>query len=162
MSGPWHPTGRARVSARRPSALGICDRCGFTYNLKDLRWQYQWAGAHLQNLRLLVCENTCLDIPQEQLRSIIIPPDPLPVFNPRPEQYTQEVPSYVATESPAFAGTDITTEDGNKLIWEIEDTPSPDPNNPVIYPPGTTIPPDSDLDFSSPDNSQYVPLLPGG
>lgn len=27
---------------------------------------------------------------QEQLRSIILPPDPLPIFNPRPEQYPIE------------------------------------------------------------------------
>lgn len=134
MSGPWHPTGRARVNSRSPEAQGCCDRCYFNFSLNDLTWQYQWSGVKLQNLRLLVCSE-CLDVPQPQLKTIIIPPDPIPVLNPRPEQYQETVPSFVATESSAFAGNDLTTESGDNLIWEIEDTPLPDPNNPVLYPP---------------------------
>lgn len=133
MSGPWHPTGRGVVSSRNPRALAVCDRCYCTFNLDTLTWQYQWAGTKLQNMRLLVCCE-CLDNPQPQLKTIIIPPDPLPVLNPRPEQYAVTVPSFIATESPPFEGTDITAENGNNLIWEIEDTPLPDPNNPVLYP----------------------------
>jgi hypothetical protein len=133
MSGPWHQTGRGRVSMRSPSALAICDDCNFTYNHCDLRWKIQWSGVKLQNLRLLVCK-TCWDVPQPQLKTIIIPPDPLPVFNARPEHYAQTVPSFVATESGTFSGSDITTENGDNLIWEIEDTPLPDPNNPAQYP----------------------------
>lgn len=129
MSGPWHQTGRGRVSSRSPNALAVCDRCNFTYNHSDLSWQFQWTGVKLQNLRLLVCK-TCLDIPQAALKTIIIPPDPLPVLNPRPEQYAVTVPSFVATE----AGDNITTESGDNIIWEIEDTPLPDPNNPALYP----------------------------
>lgn len=133
MTGPWHPTGRARVSARSPSAHGICDRCNFRYLHSDLSWQFQYAGAKLQNLRLLVCFR-CLDAPQPQLKTIVIPPDPLPVFNARPEHYAVTVPNFVATESPTFAGSDITTETGDDLIWELGDTPLPDPNNPALYP----------------------------
>lgn len=134
MTGPWHPTGRGRVSMRSSEALAICDRCGFTYNHSDLTWQYQWSGVKLQNLRLLVCSVRCLDRPMPQLKTIVIPPDPLPVLNARPEQYTETVPSFVATESATFAGSDITTESGDNLVWEIEDTPLPDPNNPAQYP----------------------------
>ncbi len=130
---PWHQNGRARISARSPVAKGICDRCQFMYTLSDLKWQYQYAGVTLQNIRLLVCDH-CYDTPQEQLRTIVLPPDPLPVFNPRPERYTTEVPSYIAEESVTFAGTDLTTEDGVNIIWEIEVTPTPDPNLPAIYP----------------------------
>lgn len=133
MTGPWHPTGRGRVSAQNPQALAVCDRCSFTYNHSDLTWQYQWSGVKLQNLRILVCKE-CLDVPQPQLKTIVIPPDPLPVLNARPEQYAIEVPSFVAIESPTFSGADLTTEIGDNLIWEIEDTPLPDPNNPVLYP----------------------------
>ena len=131
--GAWHPSGRATVSARSPSALAICDACGFTYNLKDLRPRVQWAGAKLQTFNMLVCR-TCWDVPQEQLRTIIIPADPLPVYNPRPERYTTIVPSFIATESSTFAGDDITTEAGQGLIHEIGDTPTPSPELPVIYP----------------------------
>src|SRR6185437_7169030 len=135
MSGPWHMTGRGRVNSRNPSALGICDFCGFTYNRADLVWQYQWSGVKLQNLRFLVCQRTCNDIPQIQLKTVVIPPDPLPVWNPRPEQYAETVPNFMATESSTFSGSDITTEAGDDIIWEIGDTLLPDPNNPVIYPP---------------------------
>jgi hypothetical protein len=78
--------GRANISQIYPRALAICDRCGFMYNHDDLTWQYQWRGTKLQNIRFLVCE-TCLDIPQEQLRTIIIPMDPVPIMNARPEDY---------------------------------------------------------------------------
>lgn len=129
----WHPSGRARVSARRPQALGICQRCEFTYNLVDLRPVVQWAGVKLQTYDILVCR-ACFDRPQEQLRTIIIPPDPMPVFNPRPERYTTIVPSFIATESSTFAGNDLTTEDGVNLIHEIQVVPSPTPQLPAIYP----------------------------
>lgn len=89
----------------------------------------------LQNLRLLVCR-TCLDVPQPALKTIVIPPDPLPVYQPRPEQYSETVPNFVATEQPPFGGSDITDESGDPLIWEI-DTPLPDPNNPSLYFPDT-------------------------
>jgi hypothetical protein len=79
--------GNAQISMRAPRALGICDRCGFMYNLNDLQWQWDWQqGPRLFNLRILVCE-PCLDIPQESGRTIVLPPDPLPVINARPENY---------------------------------------------------------------------------
>ena len=81
------PHGRARVRAGSPQAFAICDRCGFQYNHVDLRWQYEWTGPSLYNKRLLVCEK-CTDTPNEQLRTILLPPDPTPIINPRPENYT--------------------------------------------------------------------------
>lgn len=78
--------GRARTSSRSPQAHAICDRCGFRYNHVDLQWQYDWAGAALINKRLLVC-NTCNDVPQQQLRAIIVPADPMPILNPRIQDF---------------------------------------------------------------------------
>jgi len=97
--------------------------------LEELNWQYQWAGPRLQNLQLRVCDD-CLDIPQEQLRSIIIPPDPLPVLNPRPEYYNIEVTSFLQSQE----GPSLLTEDGQAIIWEIEVTPYPDPENSYSVP----------------------------
>ena len=79
-------SGRARTSARNPQAFAICDRCALWYNHVDLRWQYDWAGAGLINKRILVCD-TCYDEPQNQLRAIIVPADPVPIVNPRVEPY---------------------------------------------------------------------------
>jgi hypothetical protein len=79
-------SGRARTSSTNPQAHAICDRCAFRYNHVDLKWQYDWAGASLINKRILVC-STCYDEPQQQLRAIIIPADPVPIINPRVEPY---------------------------------------------------------------------------
>jgi len=77
-------SGRARTSPSNPEAFGVCDRCAIWYNHVDLRWQYDWRGASLLNLGLLVC-SSCYDEPQDQLRAIILPADPVPIQNPRIE-----------------------------------------------------------------------------
>jgi hypothetical protein len=78
--------GRARTSSRNPQAHAICDRCGGRFNLVDLHWQYDWRGAVIQNLRILVCKS-CLDVPQEQQRAIVVPADPTPMMNARTEPF---------------------------------------------------------------------------
>lgn len=82
-------SGRARTNSKSPRAHGICDRCGFRYNFEDLAWQFDWRGAALQNLRILVCDR-CKDVPDEQLRAIVLPRDPDPIINARVEWYTQD------------------------------------------------------------------------
>lgn len=82
----YRPHGRARVDRRDPRAHAICDRCGFLFNHEDLQWQYEWAGARTQNQNLLVCDQ-CLDDLQEQLRVFTLPPDPVPIHDPRIERY---------------------------------------------------------------------------
>lgn len=122
MSGPWHPTGRGQVNARNPVALAVCDRCGFTYNRPALAYQFQWAGLVLNNLNLLVCDR-CMDVPQPQLKTIILPPDPLPINDPRAERYAAMVPSYASTET----GDHMVTLDGDNITQEIRVTPTPAP-----------------------------------
>src|SRR5580693_3923349 len=61
--------GRARANPSSPRAFAVCDRCGIWYNHVDLQWQFDWRGASLMNLRLLVCR-PCYDDPQQQLRAI--------------------------------------------------------------------------------------------
>ncbi len=80
------PHGRAKVDSRNPRAFGICDRCGFLYNHHNLRWQFDYAGAGLINRRILVC-GPCEDVPQAQLRNIILPADPTPIMNARIQNY---------------------------------------------------------------------------
>lgn len=77
------------ISTTNPSAGGMCDRCGTRYSLVDLEWQWEYQGSGLINKRILVCP-VCIDEPQPQLLSPRLPPDPLPVANPRPEPYAQE------------------------------------------------------------------------
>jgi hypothetical protein len=71
-----------KVDERHPQAQAICDRCGFRYNHHTLAWQHEWSGETLYNTRLLVCR-TCLDQPNETLRTYNPGADPLPIRNPR-------------------------------------------------------------------------------
>ena len=82
----------ARVDTQNPEGWAICDRCGFLYNRSDLTWQYEWAGNSLYSKGILVCTtgNNCYDVPQEQLRTIILPPDPPPITNARTPFYAFE------------------------------------------------------------------------
>lgn len=82
----WRPHGRASVNRFNPEAWAICDDCGMLYLHKDLRFQYEWLGAKLQKINFLKCER-CYDTPQEQNRVIVLPTDPVPIKDPRPELY---------------------------------------------------------------------------
>ena len=80
-----HPRG-TETDPSSPRAWATCERCGLLFNLFKLQWQFDWRGTALMNLRILVCE-TCLDEPQRQLGTIVLPPDPPPIMNARPEAY---------------------------------------------------------------------------
>lgn len=110
------------VDPDNPSAEGICDACGFRFNLKNMVWQYQFQGSTIpQNTRFLVCGRpSCLDELNAQDMPYILPPDPLPVFNARVENYTLDEASWLLTED----GEVITTEDDTYLGTAI-----PNPEN---------------------------------
>ncbi len=144
--------GRARISARSPAAAAVCDRCGGVYSHSDLTWQFDWAGAGLINKRLLVCGH-CSDRPQQQLRSIVLPADPTPVMNPRPQDYVSASTDYRATQGntidaktgiPVPGGdTRITQEDDNRVTQQtgfangsLNERPGTDPNAPGDNDPG--------------------------
>jgi len=83
-----------------PEPVGFCDRCGFLVYLSDLDWQLEWAGADITNTFMLV-HGTCLDVPNEQRRTIVIGPDPAPLRNIRPGyQVSQEAASGVPPVPP--------------------------------------------------------------
>ena len=116
------PHGRASVSSRNPQAFGICDRCGFLYNHNKLQWQFDYAGAGLINKRILVCA-PCLDTPQNQLKSLVLPQDPTPIENPRVQDYyaaetttlavSAGAPTDPQTGIPIYPTVSLITEDGN-------------------------------------------------
>jgi len=115
-------SGRARTDARNPRAFAVCDRCSIWYNHYQLSWQYDWAGASLVNKRILVC-STCYDVPQEQLRAIVIPADPVPIVNPRVEPYAwdeidrRQVSGYNTTNQ----STGIPVQKGDTRVTTIDD-----------------------------------------
>lgn len=77
-------SGRARVRYPNWSATGVCDRCGFRYQLDALKKQFAFGGTGLYDTGYLVCRH-CLDVPNQQNRALILPPDPIPRVNPRPD-----------------------------------------------------------------------------
>ncbi len=96
--------GFARTNASAPRAHAICDRCGFRFNHFNLRWQYDWRGPQLQNIRILVCSD-CNDRPQTQLKAIVVPADPDVIPNAR-------VPGYEALEQGSATGLSYGSPDG--------------------------------------------------
>lgn len=80
-----HPRG-ARTNPRSPRGWSTCQRCGLIYNLEKLQDQSEWRGLQLMSINLQVCK-PCLDRPNRQLGTIILPPDPPPLWNALPEPY---------------------------------------------------------------------------
>lgn len=120
-------SGRAKTSSSSPQAHAICDRCGFRYNRVDLNWQYDWRGATLQNIRILVC-NSCMDNPQQQLRAIVVPADPVPIDQPRTQNFVEAETNYQTITGPStidpntgipIPGTTILQDqNGNNLLTQ--------------------------------------------
>ena len=99
------PHGRATVDSSNPRAWGHCERCYDLVNHSDLRWQMRYAGPQLINTNKLVCEH-CLDIPNQQERTIVLTPDPVPIKNPRPGDRSV-LTTYIVTDDDFYIDDDI-------------------------------------------------------
>jgi len=120
-------SGRAKTSSSSPQAHAICDRCGFRYNHVDLHWQYDWRGATIQNVRILVCGD-CMDTAQEQQRAIVLPADPDPIMNARVQDFRTAETDYQTVTAPPIidpttgipipVNVTLTTEDGQNLLTQ--------------------------------------------
>src|SRR5262245_20879127 len=88
--GGFAPKGHAKLDPQRPAAFAICDRCGFLYCHRDLKWDVQYAGKEIRRTGWLVCES-CWDTPNPTLLPKVLPPDPEPVLNPRAEKTHKHV-----------------------------------------------------------------------
>ena len=96
-----------------PRPVGVCDLCYQKYYLDDLQWQYDWRGDHLQNLRVRRCPK-CLDIPNEQLRPIVIRGPEGSLRDPRPPQYAANAAAPSGPQlpfAPNFPGPDFPAEE---------------------------------------------------
>lgn len=101
-------SGQAVTNPDSPRAFAVCDRCARWFNHQDLRWQYDYRGRTLQNLRILVCDS-CMDLPNEQLKPRIIPPDPVPIANARLEPFCYDEEDQRYTSNPALPNVDLGT-----------------------------------------------------
>lgn len=82
----YRPHGKhVRIDVDNPDALGICDYSGFVFNRRDMVRQMDWRGNALVWTGFYV--GACYaDVPNEQARPPILPPDPVPVKYPRLKQ----------------------------------------------------------------------------
>lgn len=97
-----HPK-RASVDPSNPRAWGTCDRSGFIHQWVNLVPEYAWEGTQLVNQNILVGPQF-VDIPNEQFRSIRLPPDPPPILNARPEPYSVDEGLMPLTTEPGYPG----------------------------------------------------------
>lgn len=84
-------SGRARIRIRRPRAMAESDRSGFWFSRDQMVRQLQWSGNQLIDTGLLVGPDE-VDLPQQQFRAPILPPDPRPIVNPRPSPNVTGIP----------------------------------------------------------------------
>lgn len=120
MAYRWHPK-NAEVDPDNPRAWGTCDRCGFVFQLHRLQFQYAYQGTNIPvSTNFLVCDTGCLDPLNPQDMPYILPPDPVPVFNARPEPYALDETSYLSTQD----GDVLTTQDGELFITNVENPAS--------------------------------------
>src|SRR6516225_4202108 len=83
-----HPK-RTQVDPKNPQAWATDDLSGFVVQHNDLQSVREWAGTQIINKRFLTHPDF-LDEPQRQLGTLILPPDPPPIMNARPENYTAD------------------------------------------------------------------------
>jgi hypothetical protein len=120
-----------------------------------------WAGASLINKRILVC-HSCNDVPQQQLRAIVVPADPVPIQNPRTQDYVTAEQNTRTTQGntvnsqtgiPVPGGDTRITQDSNTRVTQqtgfangsLNTEPGTDPDAPGNNDPGlpydnTTVP----------------------
>lgn len=92
-----NPRGASKDPHQGPWAT--CDRCGFIYSMSRMQFQYDFVGGpEPQDLHLLVC-NKCLDDLNFQQKFFVLPGDPQPFMNTRPEQYVADESSWLTTEN---------------------------------------------------------------
>ena len=100
----WRPhPKRAAVDPEHPQAWGTCDRSGFIGQHQNLVTDYMWAGTTLIPSRFLM-HLEFADEPNEQFRTIKLPPDPEPIINARPERYIVEEGVLPLVTEPGYPG----------------------------------------------------------
>lgn len=80
-----------RTNPNNPESVAICDYSGFTVPRSELVKQYEWRGDRLAWTGYYVWKKF-VDKPNSQLRPPKLPPDPVPVPYPRPDDQMTRIP----------------------------------------------------------------------
>lgn len=92
-------SGRAVTNPNDPASFAPCQRCGIWYNRRTLKNQHDWRGPTLLPLYIFVCP-PCYDTPQEQLRSIVVAADPVPIYLALTEPFLQDESNFLTVSAP--------------------------------------------------------------
>lgn len=86
----WRPKPKhARVDPSSPCGWATDQKSGFITNLERMEYQLEWRGLGLASTGVLSF-GRYLDVPQRQLGTVILPPDPPGLLNARPEAYPSD------------------------------------------------------------------------
>jgi hypothetical protein len=125
-------SGRATTNPYAPNAFAVCDSCGEWYNRVNLLVQREWYGDTLADTGFRVCSR-CLSKPQPQLKPVILPLDPVPINEPRPERLTAQQSLNGPTVGAAWQNlngfTQIVGPQGVKIQFPLQ--AEFDPTNPI-------------------------------
>ncbi len=114
-----HPR-RIWVDPTDPQPWGTSDQNGMIGPRPKMGYQREWRGNKIVPLNILVHPDE-FDIPNRQLGSLLLSPDPPPKRNARPENYTIDEESYMITEG----GSAIVVENTGTSILDAPITSEP-------------------------------------
>ena len=86
---PLHRRARAPIDidVKSPRSVAVCDGCGMWTMHGHLVEKMEYRGGSVPvGTNLYVC-GVCDDVPNPYYSKLVLPPDPVPIKNPRPENY---------------------------------------------------------------------------
>lgn len=114
----WRPhPRRTTLNINHPDPWATSDRSGFIGDHSKMLFQLQYAGSQLINTGLLVHPDE-YDDPNPQFMTIVLPPDPDPLMNARPEPYVIDETDWLTTGIRGGGGDILTTQDGELYVTQ--------------------------------------------
>lgn len=119
----WKTREKIVVDPRSPEAAAVCDGCGLWVPHRHLRERKDYRGGSVPvGTGLWVC-GVCDDVPQPYFALLVLPPDPVPVRNPRLENLSldPEPMQFVVADTNTYIITGVnpygyTNDDFNYLV----------------------------------------------
>lgn len=110
------------------------------YSMNRMAFQFDYLGGSTpQNLGLLVCQR-CTDDLNYQQKLLILPPDPAPIANTRPEPYAVDETNWLTTQDGDIF---VTTDGAVPYVTPVPTSPSVNPDmvvlNTVIAAPAASV-----------------------
>jgi hypothetical protein len=117
------------ANPRNPRARGICQGCGLECYRDEMQEQRDYRGGSAPVPTGVWKCRRCIDVPQPYFKKQVLPPDPVPVRKPFPDDGAddgEEFPTYESGSLPAPgeypAGYRIDVESGGETIPAYSDT----------------------------------------